>query len=172
MSQFALPGGDTIPALKTSTDWADQDGMVGVPLQLSGWEMVRTMDDHDGTAALKIDDNSHVKCPNVQGQHVLVTLLDSNASLAFPLGSPGTTSGFTFRVRMRKDLGSGGNVDALVELRNNYVDEGNLGALICQIQQLNIDSTFTTYEHTLTAGEVNTITNYNGIFLRIVATSL
>lgn len=119
-----------------------------------------------------INDNSHIKCPNTIGDHVVVGKLVT-ASI-YDLNAPplSVTTGFIVTARFRKDLASGGMVNAVVELRQDYINESTLGILICQIQQTDVTPTFTAFTHTLTSGEIALITNYANLFVRIVGSSL
>ena len=181
MTQYALPGGSQLPIdVILTSNYSDQDGNMGAPDTMAGVLLVRGMNKHsngvpsgtDNPAV--INDNVHIKSPPTTGDHIIVCRLDSNSSDLRPLGAPpaGVTTGFILRTRLRKDLASGGVVNALIELRQNYISEGSLGVLICQITQSDVTPVFTTFTHTLTADEVNTITNYSQLYLRVVGSSV
>lgn len=176
MTQYAVLSGGlfdgSLDGLKVNQGYVDQDGVGGAPGTIAGCNLVLRTDKLDGnvTPTLELNDNSHIKSPPDIGNHVLACRLDTQT--IYPLGDPLTTSGFILTIRMRKDLASGGQVNALIELRQDYVDEESQGTFICQIQQTDLTPTLTTYTHTLTAPEVGLITNYSNLYLRFVDTSL
>ena len=178
MTQYAtLNGGlfdGTRNGLKLNQGYTNQNGVGGQPGTTAGVDLVFLGTDKlVGTGfpiTLQLNDNAQIKSPTTSGNHVLVCRLDSQT--IYSLLPPPTNANHILNLRMRKDLASGGQVDALVEMRQDYVSESNLGVLICQIAQANITPAFTDYTHTLSAGEVALITNYANLYLRIVGTSL
>lgn len=160
--------------LELNQNYADQDGLIGIPEALSSLEMMHWVDKLNGnvTPSVFINDNSHIKSPSNSGDHILVCKLSTQT--IYPLAAPpsGTTTGFILSLRMRKDLSTGGQVNGLIELRQDYLNESTQGTLICQIQQADVTPTFTDFTHTLTSDEIALITDYGNLYVRVVGSSL
>jgi len=85
---------------------------------------------------------------------------------------PIASTGHTVRYRYRKNSAGGSQINLTVELRQGYVSEGTPGTLIHQEVHTNISDTITAGTFTLSAGEADSITNYNDLQLRFVATQV
>lgn len=82
---------------------------------------------------------------------------------------PAASTGHILRVRAAKDAAGGSQIDLTAELREGYVNEGTPGTLIATLTQTNVTSSFTDYSHTLSGAEADAITDYDDLFVRIVA---
>ena len=147
MAQFARPSADT----NNPGTYTDQAG--------GGTNIYTTIDE---TA---YSDADYIRSTLNPASAVYVTELTN-------LEDPVSSAGHTLRVRYAKDVTGGGQINLTVQLRQGYVSEVTLGALIAERTFTNIGITFTTDAYTLTAGEADAITDYTSLFLRTVATQV
>lgn len=145
MAQFARPDSDLVIG-----SWAEDDDTTDA---LFGEidEAVRS-------------DTDYVKSEDLTGA-------GSTSAFAVSLSDitdPQSSSGHTIRVALRKQ--GTAQMDATVELRQGYVNEGTPGTLIATLSQSNLTTSFAEYTHTLSAGEADAITDYTDLQLRFVGT--
>lgn len=82
---------------------------------------------------------------------------------------PLLSTGHTIRVRSSTDQDLQETLDLTVQLRQGYTNEGAQGTLIATLTRSSINSSsWTTTTYTLSAGEADSITNYNDLFLRFI----
>ena len=105
------------------------------------------------------DDTDYIQSPMAPSTAVYVCNLSS-------VPDPGVDTDMILFARMRKDPAGAAEIDMTAELRQGYVNEGTQGTLICQLPIMNIDTTFTTYQHNLTTTEAATITDFANLFIR------
>lgn len=106
------------------------------------------------------------------GDYIRSALAPSSAAYVTKLTSiedPLTGTGHVVRYRYAKSAAGGAQIDLTVQLRQGYVDEGTLGTLIKEWVETNITESWTTQERTLTAGEADSISDYENLYLRFVA---
>jgi hypothetical protein len=84
---------------------------------------------------------------------------------------PVSSTGHTFKWRWCNPE-VGGQLDAVVELRQDYSNEGSQGTLRKSWSYTDIPSTFTTVTETLSGAETDSITNYSSLSLRFVMTEV
>lgn len=144
MAQFARPSADTL-----RDNWVTQaDGTTNLYATL------------DESVA---DDADYIKTQLTPTSDVYVTKLTT-------VEDPISATGHIVRYRYRKDVAAGDQIDLTVELRQDYVNEGDQGTLIHQEVHTNLDgSGWTDGTFTLSAGEANAITDYASLFLRFLA---
>lgn len=82
---------------------------------------------------------------------------------------PVSSTGHIIRARVRNGVAGARQIDLTVQLRQGYTNEGSPGTLIATLTQANVAGAFTEYTYTLSGAEADAITNYNDLFLRIVA---
>ena len=114
----------------------------------------------------KVNDDDYAKTDPDLATCILVTRV--GGPLGDPL-NPLTTDNCILYLRTRKSVATDPHdYNITKELRQNYVDESNQGTLIASIAVTPITDTFTLYSHTLSAGEVNSITDWPNLFFRYV----
>lgn len=88
-----------------------------------------------------------------------------------PTGTPGTGTWFLQAYIKKLPNVGATQVDLTVELREAYVNEGSQGTLIATISETDAGESvvFLPVSHTLSAGEVATVTDASDLYLRIVA---
>lgn len=93
---------------------------------------------------------------------------DSPCALGLEAGTdPLSSAGHVLRYRYGKVGGEAASV--VVQLRQGYVNESNLGTLIAEWTHADISTSLTTAEQTLTAEQADAITDYGGLSIRLVA---
>lgn len=109
------------------------------------------------------DDADFVRSPLAPASEVYVTKLSA-------VTDPVVHGGHVMRYRYSKDSPGGAQVDLTVQLRQDYVNEGNLGTLIKEWVHANIPDAWTASgDQTLSEGEAATISDYSNLYLRIIA---
>jgi hypothetical protein len=88
------------------------------------------------------------------------------------VSDPLSATGHVVRYRYKKDAAGGAQIDITVQLRQGYVDEGTQGTLIHSEVHTDVAETWTAGTFTLTAGEANSISDYNDLQLRFVANQI
>ena len=91
--------------------------------------------------------------------------------LAAPTGTPGTGT-WLLSVSLKKlPNATAEQVDATIEVYEAYVSEVSKGTLICTLSEIDTGETtqFEGYSHTLSAGEIATVTDAGDLYLRITA---
>src|SRR3990167_1664599 len=94
-----------------------------------------------------------------------------NEACAFRLSDvedPQSSAGHIMRWRRGKDAAGGAQVDLTVELRQDYVNEGDQGTLINSFSDTNVPDAFATATDTLSGAEADAITGYADLFVRFV----
>lgn len=82
---------------------------------------------------------------------------------------PEVDTGHVLRVRLRKNPADGARLDYTVELRQGYVDEALQGNLIESFEILDVIGIFVTDNLAITPANAALITNYDDLFVRVVA---
>jgi hypothetical protein len=91
------------------------------------------------------------------------------AKLSF-VTDPQVSTGHILRYHFRKNADAGDAQDLTVELRQGYVSEGTPGTLIKAVTHTAIAGTgWTAGSVTLSGAEADSITNYNELYLRVLA---
>ena len=85
---------------------------------------------------------------------------------------PLSSTDHVFRNRYAKDTSGGSQIDAVFQLRQNYVNEGAQGLLIASRSFTSISETFTTDVYPLSATEADMISDYTALFLRAIFTQV
>jgi hypothetical protein len=86
-----------------------------------------------------------------------------------PVTDPVSSTGHVLRVAGRKSASGAPATDLVVQLRQDYVNEGSPGTLIQAFTYTGISSTFVLEEEALGATETDSITDYSSLYVRIVA---
>lgn len=95
-----------------------------------------------------------------------------NSPVVVKLGNaidPNDSSGHILRYRIERYLEDSYERDITTQLRQGYVNESDMGTLIAQWIDSDIGDTITTIEKSLTSGEADSITDYESLFVRIIA---
>ena len=114
----------------------------------------------EGTASP--NDADYIRSPSAPSNAPFVCRVTS-------LEDPVSSSSHVIRGRLAKEAAGGAQIDATVQLRQGYTNEGSPGTLIATLTQANVTETFTTYSHTLSGAEADAITDYTALYLRVVA---
>ena len=141
--QIARPAADV-----TNEGWTTQDGG-----EASLYNVI-----NEGTA----DDVDFILTSSGPTQEVFVMRFDD-------LDDPGADTGHILRFRAGKQTAVAADCTLLVELRQDYVDEGNQGTLIADYFIADVPLAFTQYQVPLSEEEAALITNYEALYLRLVA---
>lgn len=118
--------------------------------------------------------NEDVSSPN-DSDYIQSVSAPSSAACAFGLSNitdPVSSSGHIMRWRRGKDVVGGAQIDLTVQLRQGYTGEGAQGTLINSFSDTNIPESFTTTTDTLSGAEADSITDYNDLQVRFVATQV
>lgn len=143
MPQFARPSTDT-----TLGGYTDQDaGAVNILQAI------------DEATASDID---FIRSANAPALAVYVTKYTT-------VNDPESTVGHIFRNRYSKSAAAGAQIDMTFQLRQGYIDETSQGTLIVSRIFTNISDAWTTDAYTLSTAEVNAITDYTNLFLRVIS---
>lgn len=109
------------------------------------------------------DDVKFIRSPLAPALNVYVTKLT-------PVTDPLSSSGHTIRFRYGKDVTLGARIDLLIELRQAYVSEANLGTLIATLLNASDIAVYPIAgTYTLTGPEADSITDYANLYLRFRA---
>jgi len=142
MAQFGRPSTDTV-----NESYLDQaDGGVNIYTKI------------DEAVA---DDADYIKTAVAPSNDVYVTKLTT-------LEDPVSSTDHIVRYRYSKDAAGGATIGLVVQLRQDYVDEGTQGTLIATNTHANISETWTAGSIALAAGEADAITDYTELYLRFV----
>lgn len=143
MAQFGRPSTDT-----TRDNWEEDDGST-----------TAIFDQIDEAAA---DDGDYIRTGLAPTNDVYVTKFTT-------LEDPVSSAGHVVRYRYGKDAAAGAQIDITVQLREGYVNEGSPGTLIEEWVHTDVGQFPIAAAQTLGATEADSITDYDDLFLRVVA---
>lgn len=144
MAQFGRPSTDT-----TMDNWEEDDGTT-----------TNIFDQIDETPA---DNADYIRTGLTPTSDVYVTKLTT-------IVDPVSSAGHTLRYNYRKDVASGDQIDLTVQLRQGYVNEGTPGTLIAGTTHTDISgASWTSGSFTLSGAEADSISDYDSLYVRLVA---
>ena len=143
MAQFGRPSTDT-----TRDNWTEDDGTT-----------TAIFDQIDEAVA---DDGDYIMTQLVPTNDVYVTKLTT-------LEDPVSSTGHVIRYRYGKNAAGGATIELTVQLRQGYVAEGTLGTLIASATHADAGAFPQAGSITLSGAEADSITNYDDLFIRLVA---
>ncbi len=79
---------------------------------------------------------------------------------------PAVSTGHIIRAKWQKTGSGGRTIEGRLQLRQGYVDETTPGTLIATLTAADLPDTFQTNTYTLSAGEADSITDYNDLSFR------
>jgi hypothetical protein len=106
-------------------------------------------------------------------EYIETGLAPTNAVYVAKLSSvtdPQASTGHVLRYHFRKNADAGDQIDFTVQLRQGYVNESSQGTLIKQVAHTNAAGTgWIAGSVTLSGPEADSIGDYTGLFLRVLA---
>lgn len=105
-------------------------------------------------------------------QSALIPTADVYVTELNMVEDPLTDINHVVQYRIAKSSAGGGQINADIELRQDYVDETTMGQLVAGWAHVDIGPTFVTHTQTLTSPQATSITDYGSLFLRFVFTQV
>lgn len=114
-----------------------------------------------------IDETSYSDSDYIQSE---LEPTSSVAVIALETGiDPVMSTGHILRYRYGKEPGNAEAINFTVQLRENYINEGNQGTLVAEWIHTDIPATYTLAEQTLNETQADSITSYSNLFVRMIA---
>lgn len=144
MTQFARPSADALV-----NGWVDQNGSASAI--------------YVGIDEVVAEDVGRAISPTTPVSRVYVAKLS-------PVTDPVSSVNHVVNFRYNKNVTSGDTISLVVELRQDYANEGSKGTLIHSFTDATVvGPAYTNGTFTLSGGEADSISNYASLYLRFVA---